>query len=479
MISSAESNSTEMTAPSTFSYAQAAKGHGTSPATATPSNPPVQGSQSAPSTNKTASSAEVAADSSDTPRNTESQPSVAEKHDVESNIGSDSDLRSEATTERRPESKRDDDAGRLDRPWRRADKGTRSSSTATRSVDEQESKKPRKSKKAKASDKQANDQTSGTDKDQEPAQEVPKIELAEAPIPSVNIWHQRKEAQQAKVKPATDIADDLTNGVPSLVEDANKAAKPVQDTVSIARESTVTNGVKAPRKSGDAARPERNGSRGSRVADKEAKDGKTEVPPPVGDSASWPTPEIAIKEDKKKPATAAVERQDKEAKDAQDDASQAKPRQKEKWVTYDYVPTVSFETQLPQMRNAKPRGGARGANGTRPATGANPADKATSATPASKPNESRERSREAGAASNRAASLPPATKRASIDATSTKDQKKAPGHAAGEKPKDMASTHSTVGIPTLLMSRWICLSILGAGARSQSPRCFLSFQQQR
>ncbi|KND90438.1 putative HTH La-type RNA-binding protein [Tolypocladium ophioglossoides CBS 100239] len=445
MISAAESNSIEMAAPSTFSYAQAAKGQGASLATAAPPNPPApaQGSQPAPSTTKTASPAEAAPDSSDTPHNAESHSSAVERHEVDSNIGSESDLRSEATTERRSESKRDDDAGRLDRPWRRADKGTRSSSTATRSVDEHESRKPRKSKKAKASDKQANDQTSGTDKDQEPAQEAPKIELAEAPIPSINIWQQRKEAQLAKAKPTTDTTDDMTNGVPGQVEDAKKAAKPVQDAASPARDSPATNGVKPPRKSGDVARPERNGSRGSRVADKEAKDGKTEVPPPVDDSASWPTPEIAIKEDKKKPVTALVERQDKESKDAQDDASQAKPRQKEKWVTYDYVPTVSFETQLPQMRNSKPRAGARGANGTRPATGASPADRLASATPASKPNESRERPRETSAASNRAASLPPAAKRASMDASSTKDQKKTPSHAAGEKAKDMASTHPT------------------------------------
>ncbi|PNY28809.1 HTH La-type RNA-binding protein [Tolypocladium capitatum] len=423
-----------MAALSTFSYAQAAKGQGASPA--------AQGSQSAPSTTKAASQAETAADLSGRPRNAESHSSAIEKHDVDSNIGSDSDLRSEATVERRSESKRDDDAARLDGPWRRADKGTRSSSTATRSVDEHESRKPRKSKKAKTSDKQANGQTSGTDKDQEPAQEATKIELAEAPIPSVNIWQQRKEAQLAKAKPTTDTADDIANGVPGKVEDAKKAAKPVRDAASPARDSPATNGVKPPRKSGDAARPERNGSRGSRVADKEVKDGKTEVPPPVDDSASWPTPEIAIKEDKKKPVTAPVERQDKESKDAQEDASQAKPRQKEKWVTYEYVPTVSFETQLPQMRNSKLRGGARGANGTRPATGANPADKPASATPASKPNDSREWPREAGAASN-SASLPPTAKRASMDASSAKDQKKAPSHAAGEKVKDTASAHPT------------------------------------
>ncbi|KAJ6445596.1 La domain-containingfamily [Purpureocillium lavendulum] len=437
-----------MAAPSAFSYAQAAKGQNTPPSTTSSATQAAQppASESAPSTVKSSTVAESTASPVDSARTVETTAPAAERQEIDSNIGSESDLRSDATPDKRSESKRDDDTSRLDRPWRRADKSTRSSSTATRSVDEQDSRRPRKNKKTKSSDKQPGDQAAEAEKEQEPVPEPPKIELAEAPIPSVNIWHQRKEAHLAKAKPATATSEVVTNGEPATVagEDAKKTVKPNADTSPLREAATVasTNGTKPPRKTSEVTRPERNGSRGSRVVEKDAKESKSELPPPVDDSSSWPTPEISIKEEKKKPVTATVDRPEKEVKDAQDDASQAKPRQKEKWVAYDYVPSVSFETQIPQMRNSKPRGGARGANSTRSPAGANTADKTAPATTATKTGESRDRAREStGGASTRAASLPPTAKRASMDLSNAKDQKKAPGHAPGEKTKDAASAH--------------------------------------
>ncbi|XP_044714823.1 la domain-containing protein [Hirsutella rhossiliensis] len=418
-----------MAASSTFSYAQAAKG---------------QASQPASSASKVTLPAETPAESPEQTLNADAPSSIEEKQDMDSTNGSESDSPSETTTDRRLESKRDDDAGRLERPWRRAEKGTRSSSATARSVDESDSRKPRKNKKAKASDKQASDQASSSDKEQVPVPEAPKIELSEAPIPPVNIWQQRKEAQAAKTKPAMNNDEESTNGVPGHAEDAKKTPKIGQDSAFPARESTSANGAKPIRKAGDIARPERNGSRGSKSVDSESKDDKAELPPSVQDSASWPTPETAIKEDRRKSSSAQIDRQDKESsKESQDDGSQAKPRQKGKWVAYDYVPSVSFETQIPQMRNSKPRGGARGANGTRASTGTIAGDKAALATPVSKSTESKERPREAGATSNRTASLPPAAKRVSMDASSAKDQKKTSGYTAGDKARDATSSHPT------------------------------------
>ncbi|KYK55985.1 La domain family [Drechmeria coniospora] len=431
-----------MAAPSTFSYAQAAKGQGAIPSSTTSSATPAdaQGSQPTSSVAKTSISSGIPAEpASDPARFAEPRALALEKQEIDSSIGSESDLRSDATTEKQSDSKRDDDAGRLDRPWRRADKGTRSSSTTTRSVDEHETRKTRKSKKSKPSEKQTAEQTSAAGKDEEPVPEPPKVELSEAPIPSVNIWQQRKEAQQAKTKPSANAAEDVANGEPAHVEDVKTAAKAAGPAAPLAREAAAPNGVKPPRKTADVVRTERNGSRGSRLPDRDAKDAKSEVPPPVGDASSWPTPETAIKEEKKKPVTSPVERQEKEPKEAQDDSQ--KPRQKEKWVTYDYVPSVNFETQLPQMRNSKPRGGARGTNSNRAAAGTNAGDKVASNTPAAKPSESRDRPREAGAPANRATSLPPSAKRASMDGSSAKDQKKSPGHAAGDKTKDSAAPH--------------------------------------
>lgn len=435
MISAAESNSNEMAASSTFSYAQAAKGQGASPSATSPnlaSQPQDAASQAALE--------KTPIESLDAPRPVESRPAVAvEKQEVDSNIGSESDLRSETTHDRRSDSRRDDDSGRLDRPWRRTDKGTRSSSTATRSVDEQESRKPRKGKKSKASsDKQANDQASGADKDKEAAQQAPKIELSEAPIPSVNIWHQRKEQHQSK--PKTSPSEALTNGTSPHDGEVKKPAKDATSTTS-SKENAPSNGVKSNRKNGDSTRSDRNGTRGSRLADK---DGKTELPPPVEDAASWPTPEIAIKDEVKKPAAATKPAATQE-REPQDDASQNK-RSKEKWVTYDYVPTVSFETQLPQMRNSKPRGGARSANAGRTApAGAQSSDKVAPNATTSKPAESKDRVKDSTAGSNRNTSLPPASKRASMDVSNaTKEQKKAAAQTANEKTKDATSSQSPV-----------------------------------
>lgn len=421
MTASSTSNSSEMAAPSAFSYAQAAKGQGASPSN-TSSNPPPQSVSSQPDSTatKSATPAESTADTTETSR----ASAVPDKMDADSVPRSESDVQSESNQGKRSESRRDEEVSRLDRPWRRNDKSTRSSSAATRSVDEQDSRKPRKGKKSRPSDKQAGDQASTADKDQEPEPEAPKVELSEAPIPSVNPWLQRL----VKPSPApVATAPEASNGLPTPALDSQKAVKPVEST-STAAPSAAINGVKPQRKTADAARPERNGSRGSRQADKEGRDGKTEMPPPVGDSASWPTPEIAIKADTKKPA----DKVDRPEANTQDEGSQAKHR-KDKWVTYDYVPTVSFETQLPQLRGPKPRGGARGANGTRTAAGGQTGEKTASAAPSNKNSESRDRPREAANGANGTATAPAAGKRASVDVSSTREARKPAAQAEQSK----------------------------------------------
>ncbi|KPM38135.1 hypothetical protein AK830_g8441 [Neonectria ditissima] len=422
-----------MSAASSFSYAQAAKGQGavspSNKSTTVASQP--QDAQ-APDADAVPATAAATATSTATPDIEQAKPTeipettdsidaqsaAPERQDLDNGLGSESDTRSESTQDRRPESRRDDDASRLDRPWRRNDKSTRSSSTTTRSADEQDSRKVRRNKKGKASEKQAGDQATAADKEQEPVPEPPKIELSEAPIPTVNIWHQRKEAHKAKGKPS----DELVNG---QQENVKVAAKTVEDTPS--HNGPITNGVKPQRKAVDATRPERNGPRGSRASEKDGKD----VPPSVDDSASWPTPETAIKEvkdDKKKP-TEQPTQSNKDAKDIQDDGAQGKSRQKEKWVTYDYVPTVSFETQLPQLRNSKPRGGARSGRDTGARAVVNGVPEKTPTAPLNKTNEAKPRETNG---SNGTSSQPPAAKRGSLDASS--NQKKAT--ATIDKAKD-------------------------------------------
>ncbi|PTB47141.1 hypothetical protein M441DRAFT_42851 [Trichoderma asperellum CBS 433.97] len=421
-----------MATASAFSYAQAAKGQGTVPSN-TLSGQPVQDSQPSAAAPKANTDVESATESTAAVRSADS-PANAGKQDIVSSTGSEAGARSEDVQETRREPLRDDESGRLDRPWRRGDKGTRSSSTTTRSVDEQDSRRPRKSKKSRAAEKQASDQ-SAAEKEQEPEKEAPKVELFEAPIPSVNIWRQRAEAQ-AKTKPS----EQTSNGV-SKSDVSSKATE--NGVPAASQRENVPNGVKAPRKPVDAPRPERNASRGSRAADKDASRG--DVPPSVADTSAWPTPETAIKEEKKKPA----EKTDRVEKDASEDGSQSKPRQK--WVTMDYVPSVNFETQLPQMRNSKPRGGARSANGPRATGSSHASDKAT--TPVANQgkfsenngnNSNKDRPRDGANGPNRNASLPQASKRASADMSNTREQRKAVNQTGTDK-KDAASNSNEQG----------------------------------
>lgn len=438
MSPSAIVETNDMAAQSTFSYAQAAKGKSTAPASnsaaSTDAAAPVQDDHAPAADADTVASAEDAQTeaplteqvNSEAPENVEPQTAVAEKQDTESVPGSESDARSESTQSRQTESRREDDAGRLDRPWRRNEKTPRSSSNATRSVDEQDSRKARRGKKGKASEKQAGEQA--TDKEQETAPEPPKVELAEAPIPSVNIWHKRNEARQAKsTKSAPTPAEATANGTSSQKGEKKAEASP----------APLTNGIKSHQRQASTVRAERNGPRGSRMNEK---DGKSEVPPSVDDSTAWPTPETAItaiKEDSKKKAADKVpERSDRSDRDSQEDGSSSKARQK--WVNLHYVPTVNFETQLPQ-RGTKPRGGARGGRDTTSRAATNgAAEKLPSASPANKASDSKARD-----ASNNATSQSNA-KRGSVDIAS--GQKKVSTNAGSDKAKDPSAQSSVSNV---------------------------------
>ncbi|KFA61312.1 hypothetical protein S40285_05985 [Stachybotrys chlorohalonatus IBT 40285] len=414
-----------MAASSSFSYAQAAKGRAASPSS-NPTDTPQQAQDSPsapPVANSTTAEAPVV-DSSD-----KSLPAPAEKQELDGRSDSQADTRSESVQERRSESRREDDSERLNRPWRRNDKGTRSSSATTRSVDEHESRKPRRGKKGKASEKQAAEQAA--EKEAEPEPEPPKVELSEAPIPTVNPWLQRKEAQLAKSRvPSLDAQADGSNGAPKNSDDTSKDVSAHGETSesSPAREVSLINGAKPTRRAGEAPRPERNGSRGSRTTEK---DGKPAVPPPVEDAALWPTPENATVEDKKKG-------QDKADRPEliQDDSAGAKPKQKKEWLTYDYVPSVSFETQLPNLRGSKPRGGAKGASAPRASVANQAGDKLPSPTTTGKMTEARERPRDGTNGTNGVAQSSQQGKRPSVDGPGVREPRKAGASSATDRAKE-------------------------------------------
>ncbi|OAA79573.1 La domain family [Akanthomyces lecanii RCEF 1005] len=376
-----------MATASAFSYAQAAKGQNSNPES------PQSTSQATDSLSTIPASATTTLDDASVAGsgNQDTSGAPADKHDAASTIGSESDIRSESVLSRRTDGRKEEELSRLERPWRRADR-----EPSTRSTDDADSKRRKGKKKG----------------DKPAEEEQPKIELTEAPVPSVNIWQQRKEAAAAKViKP-----DDASSTA------ASEDVKPLPKATDFAG---AVNGHKSTRKA-DAPRPER-ASRGARVADREARDGKGELPPSVDDAMLWPTPETAVQEDKDSKKKSDTK---PESKETQDDAG--KPRSKEKWVTYDYVPTVNFETQLPQIRNTKPRGGARNVNGGRPSIPGQTGDKAAAAAPAAKTNDRRQ-STANGAP--RTGSQPP-NKRASVDVATLRDQRKVSGSTTSEKAKD-------------------------------------------
>ena len=411
------------TSSASFSYAQAAKGQGNS------SNPnavvPPSSTVDSTASNKSTAS-EHSAETTDVTQSVDTSAASSENKDRESIADSEIDSKAKSASDTASQPRQEEGVSRLEQPWRRNDKSTRSSSAATR--DESDNRRKR-NKKNKNSDKQSTEQTTAEKaKEQEP--EPPKIELSEAPIPTVNIWQQRQVALSSKVVPVVQkpLAN-ITNGVPSQATEVTQSAKPVEAT------ATTEHTQKSTRKSGENTRPERNGSRGNRET-------KNIVPPPVGDAAAWPTPETSTAEDKKK---GPVEKSAPAEKDKESDDGQSKPKQKKGWVTYDYVPTVSFETQMPSLRGAKPRTGPRGANGPRSSNN-NQSGEKTSTPATAKSGEPKERQREVVNGTTEPASAPPLNKKAPVEAAPSREQKKAAAPAVSEKPKEALTSQNTVSV---------------------------------
>ena len=179
--------------------------------------------------------------------------------------------------------------------------------------------------------------------------------LKEALPPAVNVWQQRKEAQ-AKSKPFT---------VPQQQKPSNNSNT----------SGNISGPIKGPEannepKKQDGRKKGRNASGpsedrttlgatrdGSKSVDAVEKSPSAQMapPPPPGDAVSWPTPDSALGEGKKK-ATERVEKGEKEP------AQGPKPHGKEKWVHVPFVPTPVFNTPIPVARRGGKglRGGREG-----------------------------------------------------------------------------------------------------------------------
>lgn len=173
--------------------------------------------------------------------------------------------------------------------------------------------------------------------------EEPPKELKAAPLPAVNVWQKRKEAQEAKsktvqpLKPATNSAK-------------NGNAKTTSATSSISGDNQQEPPKTAPKKKAVDAASEGAGRK------RTGRDENASVPP-VEDAALWPTPQVAQGEEKRK-AQEKGEKSDKTEK-----SPVIRPHGKEKWTPVPYVPTAVFNTPLPSgaRRGGRPaRGGREG-----------------------------------------------------------------------------------------------------------------------
>ncbi|KIW31532.1 hypothetical protein, variant [Cladophialophora immunda] len=179
-----------------------------------------------------------------------------------------------------------------------------------------------------------------------------------APIPTVNVWQVRREAQAAKMKgleqqrgvassnpsqppkPRSGSEDPKRKSLSKEIGGSEKEGKNVDTTRSVNRKDMPS-------------------ARSSRPTSQHGEKGDVEAPPPVDDAQSWPTPENSNVDERRK--SASLEKTDK-----LDGRPGPQKTHSNKWVAVPFVPTAKFETQLPP---AAARRGGRGVGRGRDAGG--------------------------------------------------------------------------------------------------------------
>ena len=179
----------------------------------------------------------------------------------------------------------------------------------------------------------------------------PEKELRAAPIPAVNPWLARKEAQDAKAKaPSVQKTSSTVAPASSVKEEQVSSAKPAkqqQSESSQGQAQGATTRIEADdvltrRKSAKQGRQQANGGE---VVTRPAL-------PPVGNAELWPKPDTSTLDERKKSAS----------QDRPEEPEPKKNSAKPKYEKYPYVPSAKFETDLPpaaSRRSGRPaiRGG--------------------------------------------------------------------------------------------------------------------------
>lgn len=315
-------------AASTFSYAQAAKGLSTPVASSKPaseSGAPVQ------EINASIRSVQSWADDAETEMNghtaaahgaqTQNSKPAQSAQPIETSIISSPDLGASSSST----VTKDDDVSSL--PNASSESTWDNKSQASTSVDKSVEPVEKTSEKAKK------------------GKSAPAKPLQEAPLPAVNIWKKRAEELKSKVPKPEPTQNNAaqTQNKRSESDLKGRAAAKGQD------EDRHAHGRKDTRAEGEAR------SKG-RFSDKDAKVATNNLPaPPSRDQESWPTPDTAVDEDRKK---AQDKGGDKERKEATTTASHGK----QEWVKVPYTPSVVFNTPLPNAAGSR-RGGRPGGRG--------------------------------------------------------------------------------------------------------------------
>lgn len=448
----------KMATASTFSYAQAAKGQAAQPNPTATNQPSDAKGTSDPESNSAASSNALVknADGEEAPIPGDSRAEIALDQEK---FSADGEAKSDVVSANTSLSREDDETP-TESSTRRSEKSTtRSPSSSTRVTDETEAKKARKGRKGKSNSTTDVEKVKERDEEKEKEKEQPKIELTEAPLPTVNIWTQRKEAQAAKVKP-TVVAND-SRATPATSDwnagqDNRRKQKASELTPSKATQNGPAGAVKAQRKDSEETRADsetgakRGGPRGSRLA------GKSDNLPSVADAAIWPTPETAIRDEKRKTNDKPEKPEKVEQAETNEDGSLAKPKKKEQWERIDFVPTVNWETHVPAIRGARGgRGGGSGRGGrdTTSRGGSQaasppvaPADKPAEPTPATTtakgPNEQRDKARDGAPATRANPASTATTKQPALDAPRSRENRKAATPSRADRPKDSSAAQT-------------------------------------
>ncbi|KAK7536101.1 uncharacterized protein J3D65DRAFT_403530 [Phyllosticta citribraziliensis] len=355
----------------TFSYAQAAKGMSSAATTTSQSSKAPSGANtpytSEPGATNWAEDSEASASASASVAENGAPPSAAKADETVSNgiathnqkqglsslQAADSGISSPSIGASSTSATKEDDISSVpnassESTW---DSKSQASNAADKPAEQSEQTSEKKSTKER---KKREDKKDDKEKEKE-KEKVPAKPLHDAPIPVVNIWKQRAEASaKAKTFVPTPSKQTLPASKPTGQTGAAKANEPTK--VNVGKKSKEVSvddePLKTPSKSKEdeqAARRAQTDATRTKKAGQQAN--SAQQLPPVKDQESWPTPDGALDEDRKK----AQEKNDKSDKDKA--PSSLKAHGKNEWVSMPYVPSVVFSTAIP---NTNPRRGGRG-----------------------------------------------------------------------------------------------------------------------